>query len=71
MESGGNLYVLEGLLAEDSFTGGLLDLHMLTTTGGRERSLEEYRGLLARCGFRISEVVPLGSWTRIIVGELS
>jgi hypothetical protein len=31
---------------------------MLVLTGGRERSVEEYRELLASAGFRLNRVVP-------------
>ena len=35
-----------------------IDLYMLVLTGGLERTTEEYRGLLARAGFRLNRVVP-------------
>jgi C-methyltransferase len=31
---------------------------MLLMTGGKERTVEEYRRLLARAGFRLNPVVP-------------
>jgi hypothetical protein len=34
------------------------DVAMLLMTGGKERTVEEYRRLLARAGFRLNPVVP-------------
>jgi hypothetical protein len=34
------------------------DMIMLVLTGGRERTVEEYRHLLAKSGFRLNQVVP-------------
>ena len=31
---------------------------MLVLTGGKERTTEEYRGLLAKRGFQLNKVVP-------------
>ena len=39
-------------------TGKLSDLIMLVLTGGKERTTEEYRELLANSGFRINRVIP-------------
>ena len=36
----------------------MLDVHMMATTGGRERTEAEYRALLDAAGFRVSKVVP-------------
>jgi hypothetical protein len=35
------------------------DLAMLVLTGGKERTIEEYRHLLAGAGFRLNRVVPV------------
>ena len=39
----------------------LLDLEMLASPGGAERTEEEYRALLAGAGLRLTRVVPTGS----------
>jgi hypothetical protein len=31
---------------------------MLLMTGGKERTVEEYRRLLGRAGFRLNQVIP-------------
>ena len=38
--------------------GKFIDLVMLVLTGGRERSTDEYRKLLASAGFRLNQVFP-------------
>ena len=63
---GGRLLVLEQLLPErvDQDPGAVFgDLEMLVLLPGRERTLDEYRGLLERSGFRVTRVIPVpGSW---------
>lgn len=39
--------------------GKWIDLHMLTVTGGRERTLSEYADLFAQSGFELEKVVPM------------
>jgi len=38
--------------------GKLLDINMLTLTGGRERTKEQFAALFARAGLRLKRVVP-------------
>jgi len=38
--------------------GKVMDLIMLVLTGGRERTVDEYRDLLASGGFQLNKVVP-------------
>ncbi|BBY16474.1 methyltransferase [Mycolicibacterium litorale] len=56
---GGKLLLLEMVLPEraNGFIGLLLDLEMLVTAGGRERTRGEYANLLSRTGFRITRVI--------------
>lgn len=46
--------------------GKSIDVVMLVMTGGRERSMEEYRELLASAGFRLNTVVPTASQFAVI-----
>jgi hypothetical protein len=57
----GNLLVIESIRADGelSSVASFLDLSMLLVTGGRERTLDEYRELLSRGGFSLVEVIPL------------
>jgi SAM-dependent methyltransferase len=56
----GKLLLLELVLPERATAnwGAVLDMEMLVTAGGRERTRAEWANLLARCGFRLSQVVP-------------
>lgn len=56
----GKLLLLELVLPEGtpSHPGMLLDLEMLVTAGGRERTTSEYAELLSRAGFRQTRVIP-------------
>jgi SAM-dependent methyltransferase len=44
----------------------LIDVHMMATTGGRERTEAEYRALLDTAGFRMTKVVPTQSEMSIL-----
>ena len=44
------------------------DLYMLVALGGRERTTEEFRSLLAEAGFRLTEVIDTGSTFYVIEG---
>ncbi len=61
------------LLVEEVLPGGtepsparLLDLLMLVLPGGRERTIDEFRGLLAGAGFALTGVVPTGAGASVI-----
>lgn len=56
---GGVLLLIEYDLAADSSVGRGVDLAMLTLTGGRERTVEEHRELLAATGFRLTRTIPV------------
>jgi hypothetical protein len=55
----GKLLLLEMVLPEQatSFIGLMLDLEMLVTAGGKERTRAEYANLLLRAGFRLTRVI--------------
>lgn len=38
-----------------------MDIAMMVLTGGKERSIREYRELLAAAGFRLNRVLPVPS----------
>jgi hypothetical protein len=48
---------------------GAIDVLMLLCTGGRQRTEEEFRDLLAVSGFRLSRVVPTAAGVSVIQGE--
>jgi O-methyltransferase domain len=46
--------------------GKALDIVMLATTGGKERTIDEHRDLLAGAGFRLNSVIPLSNEVMIL-----
>jgi hypothetical protein len=64
----GALLLVEWNLSEGNVpsTGKMTDLIMLVLTGGKERTVEEYRVLLACGGFRLNQVVPTAAEFAII-----
>ena len=62
----GLLYVVEMMLDGKTGSGGQLDLHMLVTTGGRERTAEQFGDLLAEAGFEVIDVIPTTSVSSVI-----
>ena len=68
MEGQGRLLIVELLLETDSQSveANLADLHMMVVTGGRERSHDEMKSLLRRCGFVASKITKLSGGRFII-----
>jgi hypothetical protein len=61
-ENGALLLVEMGLSGPNQPSiGKAIDLYMLVLTGGLERTVDEYRDLLARAGFSLNRVVPTGT----------
>lgn len=63
----GKIYVLEMILEPHSATGGLLDLNMLVMTGGRERTLSDWRQLTSAAQLVIENVNPLSSVVNLLI----
>lgn len=68
MKPNGRLLVVEMVLppGDAPHPGKLLDMIMLVTTGGKERTQPEYAELLARAGFRLTRVVPTGGAASVL-----
>ena len=64
----GVLLLVEWNLSEANLpsTGKLSDLIMLVLTGGKERTTDEYRKLLASAGFRFNRLIPTATELAII-----
>ena len=52
----GRVLIIESVLRDNSFGGALCDLHLLTVTGGRERSIAHYQSLLRKAGLEPGDV---------------
>jgi hypothetical protein len=62
MEPSARLLIIDGVIGppnEDPMTK-FLDLMMLVSAGGRERTADEWSSLLAESGFRLEDVIPAG-----------
>ena len=68
LPSNGRVFVVEMVLPEDGSAGGLCDLHLLTASGGRERTASEYATLLDRAGFVDGGVRRLQGLPSVVVG---
>jgi SAM-dependent methyltransferase len=67
----GRLVLLEAVLPEDRLgPATLLDMTMLLQTGGKERTLSEYRSLLADTGLRLTNVQSTETRRQVIEFEL-
>ena len=64
----GALLLVEHVLPEDDTPsrGKFIDVTMMIVTGGRERTVPEYRSLLSAAGFRLTKVVPTSSGFSVI-----
>jgi predicted O-methyltransferase YrrM len=60
MSGASRLLVVEKVIPPGSrpFAGKLTDITMLLVAGGRERTAEEYRALLAEAGFAVTRIMP-------------
>lgn len=57
LQNNGAIYVFEMLLDEYSFGGSLCDLHLLTVTGGQERTQSQFEALFKKAGLCIDSVI--------------
>ena len=57
----GKLVIIDGLIpaGNEPHPAKLLDLHMMVSLGGRERSADDFRAVFASAGFELTKVVPL------------
>ena len=67
----GKALVVELMVPEGNAPGPakFVDIQMLVTVGGRERTCEEYAGLFAAAGFELTRVVPTHSPMVILEAE--
>ena len=71
IQSNGKLLIIEGLISppnELNFTD-VGNLNMLVLFGGRERSENNFEGLLNQSGFRMNKVIPTSTNLAVIVAE--
>lgn len=63
MNPGGRVLLVEAIIAEGNNQdfGKLLDLEMLVSPGGKERTAAEYEELFTRAGLKLTRIVPTKS----------
>ena len=63
MNPGGRVLVIESVIADGNGHdfGKLLDIEMLVSPGGKERTAPEYEDLFKRAGLRLTQIVPTKS----------
>ena len=63
MNPGGRVLVIESVIADGNGQdfGKLLDIEMLVSPGGKERTAVEYEDLFKRAGLRLTRIVPTRS----------
>jgi hypothetical protein len=73
MPPSGRLLLLEMVIptGNEFHPSKLLDMCMLTFTGGQERTEAEYASLLAQAGFRLTRIVPTASPVSVVEAVLA
>ena len=63
MKDGGRVMLVESVITDGNQPdfGKLLDIEMLVSPGGKERTAAEYKDLFARAGLRLTRIVPTKS----------
>ena len=69
LQKSGSIIVIEMILGPDSVAGSLCDLHLLTVTGGQERSLAAYEKLAASCGLKLVKCITTNQLVSIMSFE--
>jgi len=68
MKPGGRVLLVESIIADGSNQdfGKLIDIEMLVSAGGKERTRHEYNELFARAGLKLNRIVTTESPYSII-----
>lgn len=65
---GGKIFIVESV-KKNAIADGLCSLHLLTMSGGRERTMDEYRNLMAAGKFQFLESRALRGDVYLLMGE--
>ena len=68
MQDDARVLILDAVIApgNDPHPGKILDLEMLISPGGMERTAEEFESLLTKSGFRMTRIIPTMSPISIV-----
>jgi len=67
----GLIQIIEFLLPEDDFNGGLCDLHLLAVTGGKERTQSNFEELIRASGLTFVGRRDLPALPSLLIAELN
>ena len=70
LRPGGHLHIIETAPKDDYRSSTLLDLHLLTVTGGRERTTSEYSALLSKADFTKPMHLSVTALTSILTARV-
>lgn len=68
LPKGGKVFLVEMVLPKIRPDGGLCSLHIFVSSGGKERTVNEYKLLFRKSGFELKEVRRMSALPSIIVG---
>jgi cyclopropane fatty-acyl-phospholipid synthase-like methyltransferase len=73
MKADGRVLLVESIITPGNTQdfGKLLDIEMLVSPGGKERTAEEYRELFDSAGLRLTQIVPTKSPYSVIEAMIS
>jgi hypothetical protein len=61
LRAGGRVIIIETVLTEDGWNGGLCDLHLLAVSGGKERTLSDFVELCGSVGLTLVDMLDASS----------
>jgi hypothetical protein len=67
LKPGGRILIVEMVLDEHGYGGGLCDLHLLAVTGGRERTIADFRKIIESAELRLEKAMVTAALPRILV----
>lgn len=68
LSKGGNVFLVEMVLPEERTSGGLCSLHIFVSSGGKDRTVSEYKSLFRESEFEFKEIRRMSALPSIIVG---
>ena len=61
LRAGGRIIIIETVLTEDGWEGGLCDLHLLSVSGGKERTLSDFLEICGSVGLTLVDMLDASS----------
>jgi hypothetical protein len=61
LKAGGRIIIIETVLTEEGWHGGLCDLHLLAVSGGKERTLSDFVEMCGSVGLTVVDILDASS----------